>query len=325
VRDSSESGARASTQLAKPGDIRAILEKVQPAVVRIDSSIVGAFGDTAEGTGTGFINDPSGIIVTNNHVVADATSLTVTLNDGDKLKATTVGTAPTFDLAVVKVDAKSLPTVALGDSDQLQVGDAVVAIGNALALEGGTGPTVTTGIVSGLGRDLEISSTENLHNLVQTDAAINPGNSGGPLVDTSGRVIGINTAIASPQSSQNVGFAIAISGALPIVTDLREGREPEAAFLGVQTDTLTPSVATKKKIATTSGAIVVSVTAGGPAASGGMKRGDVIVAVADKSVTRPTEVLGAVRRHKPGDVVDVVVVRGANRVTLHVKLGSTTG
>jgi S1-C subfamily serine protease len=324
TRSSSILPARESTQLAKPGDIRSILDKVQPAVVRIDSNITGTFGNTEQGTGTGFIIDSSGIIVTNNHVVANATSLNVTLNDGDRLKGRVLGTAPTFDLAVVQVDRTGLPTVPLGDSDQVQVGDAVVAIGNALALEGGTGPTVTTGIVSGLGREVQISGTEDLRNMVQTDAAINPGNSGGPLVDVNGRVIGINTAIASPQDSNNVGFAIAISSAKPIIEDLRAGKKAQAAFLGVETQPLTPSAAAERHLGNATGALVLRVTPSSPAGRAGVKRDDVIVEIDGSKVQRSTDVFAAVRRHRPGDTINIVILRGTVRSTLHVTLASTT-
>jgi S1-C subfamily serine protease len=314
-------GARPATALARPGDIRSILEQVQPAVVRVDAE--GSVG-TESGTGTGFIVDTSGVIVTNNHVVERASDIIVTLNDGDQVTGMIVGTAPAFDLAVLKIEHDNLTAIELGDSDQLQVGDAVIAIGNALALARGSGPTVTTGIVSGLGRDVQVSATEVLQNMVQTDAAINPGNSGGPLVDVEGRVIGINTAIANPRESNNIGFAIPISGALPIIEDLRAGRPAQAAFLGVSTIPLTPSMADDKGVAASAGALIVSVTGDSPAARAALARDDVIVEIEGKAVRSSTDVFGAVRRHRPGDVIDVVVVRGAERRTVKVTLASTS-
>ncbi len=316
--------SRPATAIAQPGDIRAILARVQPAVVRIDTTVADPFGNVSRGTGTGFVIDSSGIIATNNHVVAGASSVAVTLDDGDRLTGHVVGTAPAFDLAVVKIARTGLPTLALGDSDELEVGDAVVAIGNALALSGGSGPTVTTGIVSGLGRDVVISDTETLHDMIQTDAAINPGNSGGPLVDVRGRVIGINTAIASPQESNNVGFAIAISSAVPIIDDLRAGRKPQAAFLGVETEVLTPSAAARRHVATRSGALVVLVRASSPAAAAGLRVDDVIVAVDGRAVSRSADVFAAIRRHRPGDRVSLSVVRGSQKLTLQVTLASTS-
>src|SRR5204862_1431736 len=166
-----------------------------------------------------------------------AKQLVVTLSNGDSVPGRVLGEDRTQDLAVVKIDRTGLPTVRLGDSDSLQVGDAVVAIGNALGIAGS--PTVTTGIVSGLGRTVHIAGTETLVDAIQTDAAINPGNSGGPLVDVEGRVIGINTAIADPSSSNNIGFAISISSAKSVVATLRAGRTPKIAFMGVKTQTVT--------------------------------------------------------------------------------------
>jgi S1-C subfamily serine protease len=173
-----------------------------------------------QATGTGFIVDSSGVIVTNNHVVEGFNTVTVHTAAGDEMQGKVVGADATLDLAVVKVDKTGLPTLQLGDSDTLQVGDGVVAIGNALGLSEGSGATVTTGIISGLDRVVEVGN-ETLFNAIQTDAAINPGNSGGPLVDMNGRVIGINTAIASPDTSNNVGFAISISSAKPVIDALQ--------------------------------------------------------------------------------------------------------
>ena len=227
--------ARPASQLVQPGDIRSILSAARPAVVRID---VGNNGQV-EATGTGFIVDSSGVIVTNNHVVDGFNTVTVHTAAGDEMQGKVIGADATLDLAVVKVDKTGLPTLQLGDSDTLQVGDAVVAIGNALGLSEGSGATVTTGIISGLDRVVQVSSSETLFNALQTDAAINPGNSGGPLLDMNGRVIGINTAIASPDTSNNVGFAISISSAKPVIDALRAGKKPTIAFLGVTSEPLT--------------------------------------------------------------------------------------
>jgi serine protease Do len=210
--------AAGSTPAAQ-GDISGILAKDVPAVVAITIDSGTALGRSG-GAGTGFVIDPDGIIVTNDHVVDSARSISVTTSDGRRLDARMLGEDPSSDLAVLKVDATGLPTIELGDSNQVQVGDDVVAIGNALDLDGGL--SATRGIVSGLNREIP---TENgrLTGLIQTDAAINPGNSGGPLVDAQGRVIGINTAIANPTTAQNVGFVIPITPAGPIIDRLRGG------------------------------------------------------------------------------------------------------
>jgi serine protease Do len=194
-------------------DVRAVLAKVEPSVVRVSTRLVGL--DSAnqpvaeEGTGTGFVLASDGLIATNYHVVQGAQSIMVTLSDGQTLPAQVVSSDPAADLAVLHVAASNLAVAPLGNSSNLRVGDPVVAIGNALALPGG--PTVTDGIVSALDRTISEDDGATLQHVIQTDAAINPGNSGGPLVDASGHVVGINTAMAS--EGQNIGFAIAIDGA----------------------------------------------------------------------------------------------------------------
>jgi serine protease Do len=317
--------ARPSTALAKPGDVRAILAKVEPAVVRVDvTSQPGAF-DSQTGTGTGFIIDSSGIIVTNAHVAnAETTTaardLVVTLSNGDSIPGHVLGEDAAQDLAVIKVDRTGLPTVTLGNSDSLQVGDAVVAIGNALGIVGS--PTVTTGIVSGLGRTVNINATETLVDAIQTDAAINPGNSGGPLVDVYGRVIGINTAIADPGSANNIGFAISISSAKPVVEDLRAGRVPRIAFMGVKTQTVTPSLVQQAHLGVKVGAYVADVSAGEGAARAGLRRGDVMIVVDGQRITTKDDVLRIVREHRPGDKLSVTFQRGDTRKTVSVTLGN---
>jgi len=212
-----------SSAPAAQGDISTILAKDVPAVVAIttDGGPVLGRGGGGGGAATGFVIDPAGIIVTNDHVVADARSINVTTSDGKKLSARVLGQDVSHDLAVFEVDGSNLPAVELGDSDKVQVGDDVVAIGNALDLDGGL--SATRGIVSGLHREIPTQTGGQLAGLIQTDAAINPGNSGGPLVDAQGRVIGINTAIANPNTAQNVGFVIPISQAKPIIDRLRGG------------------------------------------------------------------------------------------------------
>ncbi|MEA3054950.1 MAG: hypothetical protein QOD30_382, partial [Actinomycetota bacterium] len=188
-------------------DVHAVLRSVQDAVVAINIEGVGQFGGVVRAAGSGMVIDPSGLVLTNNHVVEGATSITVTLADGRDVDADLVGSIPSNDVALVKVrSAKSLEAVQLGSSGGLRVGDPVVAIGNALGL-GGT-PSVTTGIVSALGRDLDASNGEHLSDLIQTDAAIYQGNSGGPLVDAQGEVVGVNTAVATSQANgaaENLG------------------------------------------------------------------------------------------------------------------------
>jgi S1-C subfamily serine protease len=300
--------------IVRNGDIQAILRKVQPAVVRIDVR-----GNDGRGTGTGFIVQSNGLIVTNAHVAGNAFSITVTLADATKVPATIVGIDASHDLAVVKVNRTKLPVVELGDSRAVQVGDSVVAIGNALALEGS--PTVTSGIVSALHRTI---STENstLNDVIQTDAAINPGNSGGPLVDASGRVIGINTAIASPADANNIGFAIAISSAETTLRKLESGESVQTGFLGVRVETVDSSLATQQHLKVDHGAVVADVTPSSPADDAGIKTGDVILRLGSTPINTAPNLTVAVGDHQPGEKVVVIVNRNGVERTFRVTLAS---
>jgi S1-C subfamily serine protease len=316
--------ARPAAVIQSPGDIQAILAKVTPAVVRINVTINSGFNGSEQGVGTGFIIDSDGVIVTNAHVVENADSVVVQLSNGRQVNGRVLGASSESDLAVVKIDGKNLPTVQLGNSDNLEVGDQVVAIGNALGLEGA--PTVTSGIVSGLNRVLqEPASNGNpdgvqIPNTIQTDAAINPGNSGGPLVDANGDVIGINTAIANPSESNNVGFAIAITPAKPVIDSLRNGQQPHLAFLGVGTQAVTSDVKDQFNLRVDQGAYVTSVSNGSAADSAGIRQGDVITKVAGKAVTSSEDVINAVRAHAPGDKISVTVNRNGTQKTVQVTL-----
>jgi S1-C subfamily serine protease len=217
----------------------------------------------------------------------------------------------------VKVEASGLQTIELGDSDAVQVGDDVVAIGNALALQGGL--TVTRGIVSGLHREVGTNTGSALSDVIQTDAAINPGNSGGPLVDARGRVIGINTAIADPGSAQNVGFAIPISNAQAIIEQLRLGRRP--ALLGVQTVDVEQAALDGTDVQADEGAYVQEVTDGGPAARAGIEAGDVVVSVDGEKIASAAALGNAIRQHKPGDEVEIELDRNGESITVRAKLG----
>jgi S1-C subfamily serine protease len=294
---------RASATLARPGDVRSILAKVEPGVVSISTTGFsrGFFEIVpSRGAGTGMILTPDGDVLTNAHVVAGASRIQVKLSTQDKtFDASLVGSDTTADVALLHLrGASGLATVTLGRSAALQVGDQVVAVGNALALPGG--PTVTTGIVSALDRTIQASAQERLEHLVQTDAAINPGNSGGPLADTNGDVVGMNTAViqnTGEAQAQNIGFAISSDTIRPVVDDLRKGGgSPTAqAFLGVTTST--PQAG--------SGAVVLEVTPGSPADGAGIQPGDVVTALGSSRVQSSADLLSAVRSHKPGDKVEL--------------------
>jgi putative serine protease PepD len=328
-------------------NIETVIGKVLPAIVSIDakgppSSSQSLFGGTSgvqEDQGTGMIITSNGEVVTNNHVIAGATTITVTLYGSVKaLPATLVDTDPTNDVALLQITNQSnLPTVAYGNSDNVQVGDAVVAIGNSLGLAAGT-PTVTQGIISAKGRSVQAgdssgNTTENLTNMFQTDAAINPGNSGGPLVDSSGRVIGMNTAVASSadgtSQAQNIGFAIPsnkIEKLLPALRDRSIGSQPSsgAAFLGVSLETLTSQLRSEYNFEPTQGAVVLQVQSGSPADVAGLQQGDVITSFQGKPVTSADQLAAAIQADKPGQKVRIGIYRGQDQMTLTATLGANS-
>ena len=310
-----------TSKIARPADIQEVLAKVQPAVVaiRTRSLSLGDFlrPEPAEGAGTGFVISPDGVIVTNNHVVAGRESIDVVFGNDTTKPAQILGRDASADLAVIKVDGSGLQAATLGDSDRLVVGDDVLAIGNALALEGG--PSVTRGIVSARDRTIVAENGIRLENVIQTDTAINRGNSGGPLVNADGEVVGINTAVAG--DAQNIGFSIAITQARPIIEELRTGSTRTRPFLGVQMFDVTPAVAEELNLEVTEGALVAEVTEGSGAEVGGLRTGDVIVDIDGEKITDAGGVSAAIRKHKPGDEIKVTVVRGSERETVTVRIG----
>jgi S1-C subfamily serine protease len=303
-------------------DIQAILAKVQPSVVAIETSQTTSRG-VFEGAGSGIVLTKDGLILTNAHVIGSLGDITVVLPDGTKHDATLVGASPDDDLAVIKVAGVSdLVPAELGSSDDLRVGDEVIAIGNALNLGGE--PTVTRGIVSAKDRDLDAQGVQ-LQGLIQTDAAINPGNSGGPLVNAAGQVVGMNTAIVA--DAQNLGFSIAIDRAKPIITDLEAGKgtvTPDQAFLGVSsTDVsgLSDVVRQRFSIDGDTGAFVTEVVPGSAADKAGIVVGDVIVEIDGANVSTSSDVRDTVVDHKPGDTVSLHIVREGSDQTVEVTLG----
>jgi S1-C subfamily serine protease len=320
--------ARNTSRLAVAQDIQGIVGRVEPAVVAIrtggavDEGLFSDDGGGSGGEGTGFVIDPSGVIVTNDHVIEGAGGrIEVVFNDGTIRRAKILGRSAQLDLAVIRAEnVAGIPTVRLGSSEDLVVGDDVVAIGNALALDGSL--SVTRGIISAKGRTVDTDQRTSLFNMLQTDAAINPGNSGGPLLNSRGEVVGINTAIANPSEAQNVGFAIAIDSARPIIDQLREGSDVKLAYLGVQTRTVTPATTAEESLTTQSGAIVIRVEPGTAAEAAGIERGDVIVAIDGAQVRRADDVGSAVRGHRPGDEIKLTIERDRQRKVITVRLGS---
>jgi putative serine protease PepD len=288
---------------------------VQPSVVSVQVTTAQGGGE-----GSGVILDSDGTIVTNNHVVEGAQTVRVSFTDGTSTSATVVGTDPANDLAVIKADGVSgLTPVTLGTADSLHVGDTVVAIGSPLGLDG----SVTSGIVSALHRTVDLGSnpgsTALVGDAIQTDAAINPGNSGGALVDAEGRLVGINVAIASLNSTGGqsgnigVGFAIPVDEVQRVADQLIAGETPTHAILGVQISNSPDG-----------GAVLQVVTQGSAAAQAGLRVGDVIVKVDDRTIDTGTDLAGAVRAHAPGDTVSVTFVRDGNQRTVDVTLDSAS-
>ena len=310
-----------TSKIARAGDIQEILSRVEPAVVSIRTRSL-SLGDflqavPGQGAGTGFVIASDGVIVTNNHVIAGAQSIEVVFADDRKMPARVLGRDPATDLAVMKVDASDLPVATLGDSSALKVGDDVIAIGNALGLQGG--PTVTRGIVSAEDRTITAENGTRLEHVIQTDTAINPGNSGGPLVNSAGEVVGINTAVAG--DAQNIGFSIAINAAKPIIEELRQGTTRSRPFLGVKMFTLTPSIAEGLGLKADSGALVAEVTPGSAAEVAGLANGDVITSIDGKDVKAAEDVTTAVSARKPGEEIKVTYRRGEETKEATVKLG----
>ena len=307
------------------GDVQSVLARVEPGVVNIRTQGFSANEffqpEPQQGAGTGMIITPDGDVLTNAHVIANATNIKVTLStDNSTHDAVLLGSDPSADVAVIKMQGVSnLKTVTLGRSSAMRVGDGVVAIGNALALPGG--PTVTSGIVSAVDRTID-AQDERLEHLIQTDAAINPGNSGGPLANAAGEVIGMNAAVAG--EAQNIGFAIAIDTVKPIADGLKAGKGvvKATAFLGVSTVTVTSDIQQRFGLSVSKGALVRDVTPGSGADDAGLQSGDVIVKFGNDDISASDGLSAAVRRHQPGDKVEVTWMRGNQRMTATVTLSS---
>ncbi len=321
----------------KDGTVEKVASTVLPSVVKVNVTT-----SQGAGSGSGIVLSKDGKILTNNHVVTgagDGGSLSVTFNDGTSKKATVVGTDPLVDIAVIQVqDPPDLKTAALGKSGDLEVGQTVVAVGAPFGLNA----TVTSGIVSALNRPVSVSSPQEqspqdpfggapqqqgadlstTYPAIQTDAAINPGNSGGPLVDMSGRVVGINSSIrtassgaSGPGGSIGLGFAIPIDEVLPIVNQISQGEQPTHARLAV-------TVSNASGQAASQGAVLRSVESGGPAAKAGLRPGDVITKVDGQVIDGSESLVATIRGHRPGESVEITFVRGGKTDTTSADLGS---
>jgi serine protease Do len=265
--------------------------------------------------GSGIVVSADGYVVTNNHVVAEADEIVVRLSDQSEYRAKIVGTDPKTDIALLKIDAHNLPPLGFGDSDQIDVGAPVMAIGNPFGLD----QTVTTGIVSAKERFIGSGPYDDF---IQTDASVNPGNSGGPLVDAHGALIGINTAIFSESGgSVGISFAIPINVAKQVLPQLREKGSVTRGYLGVSVGPVTPEVVRQLGLAGRRGALVAEVMARSPASAAGLRPGDVIVAFEDHAVQTPNDLTRRVAGTPPGTTVSVTIARGDGTKTVKVTLG----
>ena len=332
--------ASGSAAAARPDSYNDAVRKAAPSVVNIftskevrvsrnpllsDPLFRRFFGDQAgddtqrsSSLGSGVVVSSAGYILTNHHVVEAADEIEVALPDGKKLLAKVVGNDPETDLAVLRVDAKDLPTITFGSSDNLRVGDIVLAIGNPF----GVGQTVTSGIVSALGRSgLGINVFENF---IQTDAPINPGNSGGALIDARGNLIGINTAIYSRTpggASLGIGFATPVSTAREVLEQIIKSGAVTRGWIGVELQPVTPALAESFKLGTLEGAIINGVLGGGPADKAGAKPGDVVVSIDGKPIVDPQSVLNVVTGIAPGTATKVKLKRKGQDMEVTVTVG----
>lgn len=320
-----------------PFDFTAAAEMTMPAVVHITSKQTKSKSETEsremspfdfffgpsermpkQGTGSGVIIDNEGYIVTNNHVVDFADEITVTLYDQRKFKAKKIGTDPSTDLALIKIEADDLPVLEYGNSDDIKVGEWVLAVGNPFNLTS----TVTAGIVSAKGRNIDIlGGGTAIESFIQTDAAVNPGNSGGALVDDEGKLVGINTAIASRTGSfSGYSFAVPTSIVKKVVEDLKEFGTPQRGFMGVSIQSLDSELAKKLKINIIEGVHIADVQYGGAADKAGMEVDDIVTKINGRIVKTAPELQELVGRNRPGDELEVEVNRDGKVETLYIIL-----
>ena len=317
---------------AQPGSLAAAVRRAAPAVVSINTSRVtrhpfaddpwfrlffGQQGSQSQsGLGSGVIMSADGYVLTNNHVVQEADHIEAVLADGRRANARVIGADPESDLAVLKIDLPDLPVMTPSDSDRIEVGDRVLAIGNPF----GVGQTVTSGIVSALGRDqLGINTFENF---IQTDAAINPGNSGGALTDEQGRLLGINTAIYSRSGgSLGIGFAIPVNVARQALQDIVQNGRVVRGWIGVESTALTPELAENLGAASAQGVIITGVLNGGPAARAGMRPGDVVTRINGRPIRTVAELRASITALRPGTAATFTTLRQGQNVEMQLVPG----
>ena len=317
------SGAAASAGMLLP-DVASVVERVNPAVVQVVATIprMNLFGQTVMSTsqGSGVVFDERGYILTNHHVVDDAESVEVVLPNRENIDVEVVGVDPLTDLAVLRLaqeELSGLAVAAIGDTDAMRPGEWVIAIGSPLGFAG----SVTVGIVSALGRSLQLDAATRLDDLLQTDAVINPGNSGGPLLNMQGEVIGINTAIIRHSTADGIGFAISTGTVLPVAAQLIENGRVIRPRMGVVIQDVTPATAIERDLAVDEGVLIVGVNPGGPADDAGLLVGDVIVQIDDTPVATTTELVRLLLTdYRVRDTVRVSIARSAVHLAYYVEL-----
>jgi serine protease Do len=314
----------ASASVIDLPDLVSVIAKVRPSVVAINTKVptMSIFGGTftQEGAGSGWILDSDGLIVTNNHVVEGANSITVTLEDGRDFSADTVRTDAVSDLAVLKIKANNLPAaIKVGDSSAMRVGDWVIAIGNQL----GQGIAASQGIVSAKGVSVSADNGETLYDLIQTTAAINPGNSGGPLVNLAGEVIGINSIKVAQVGVEGMGYAISSQVAIPIINELVNKGYITRPWLGAGLYTVNETVFYRYHLPINKGVLITQIVSGGPSDAAGLKAGDIIVSIDGKDITTVDALVKEVRSHSVGSTVEVKYWRDKNENTASVTLGQS--
>jgi len=300
-----------------------VVKLLRPSVVHIsnDKTVTGMLNQLVpqSGVGSGVLLDNEGRILTNNHVVEGAESVTVTLSDGRSYPAQKVGTDPITDLAVIRIDAAKLNPARLGESALLEVGEDVIAVGHALGLKGGA--TVSKGVVSALGRTIEVDNQKSMVDLIQTDASINPGNSGGPLANSMGEVIGINTAII--EGSNGIGFAINIDDAKVVVKQLIESGEVRRGFIGISPFNVTDSIREQIGLPVSEGVIIARVIEGSAAEGAGLRIEDVIVRLGEVEITNAGDLSKFLILNLPGETIAVEFYREGNLMTAELVLGES--
>lgn len=329
----------ASTALFDESSVVSLYEQAIPAVVQVDTVMSGRSEllqpfrfstPQVMGQGSGFVIDNEGHILTNYHVVDNATEVTVTLHDGTELDASVLGTDPNNDLALLLIEPEKIGSIApipLGDSDEVKPGQMAIALGSPYGLEG----SITVGIISGLKRSITSETQRDIANIIQTDAAINPGNSGGPLLNSRGEVIGINTAIEA--SANSIGYAVPINTAKSMLPALVKGEKVKSAWLGISGMAITPEMAQKLDLTVSKGVYVVGVIADSPAQKSGLREsgrneqgepttgGDVITAIDGVAVSEVEDMISYLNGKRPGDEVSLSVVREGEEMTVKVTLG----